>query len=282
MLNIFKNRKLMTMVIYGGSLLGLLLYSIFRPREMMTAPVVLMLLFALISGITAFVQPHRKDFTTNHSSSEMQLFALAGAVLMLIAGVIWLFGKDYVKAAAAILTAGSLVWLSFRVMQHRQPGPVLPILLSAANIAMLIMQFREWSLQPQVGTYVYPLFASFCILLFCYQLLAFCFNIGSRKQAVFCAMFGAFLCISVLMNGSLITGIWFLGWGLFLISEFDNLLFKPRKRRKPKKITFEEETAESETDASAESEAPGCTDELQTLPEKPTEPFGEDPELPED
>lgn len=124
--------------------------------------------------------------------------AFIGAVGLLVTALTELVtGSDLLSAAAGvlgILAAGSLCVLAISRLHGRQPNVLFHICITVYLMLRLICQYRIWSSEPQLMLYCYPLLATVCAVLSCYQSAAFDGNLGARRPHAFFHLAAVYFC----------------------------------------------------------------------------------------
>ena len=121
--------------------------------------------------------------------------------------VLWIFGL----AAALCLFISAVAR-----MQEKTPPLVLHLLPAIFLLALLIVRFRGWSIDPTIADYCYKLFALIATLLAVFHLGGFCFGAGKRRMTMFWASLAIYFDFVVLADGGLAAGFLMAGYGLYL------------------------------------------------------------------
>ena len=157
----------------------------------------------------------RSEYTASFSSGQPEL------VISLIAAALWLAGSG---AALMAQPSGANLVVSFlgilsafcvgatAVLRFR--GTVPPVAIHAAPciyaVVKLIVDFKQWSVDPAVLDYCYELFAAISLMCALYHLGGFCFDRGQRRLSVFwclmCVVFSAVALASGSMTSRLLLG----------------------------------------------------------------------------
>lgn len=125
------------------------------------------------------------------------LGAAAGAVGLLVAAVADLSRNDLLSTISGVLgllAAVSLCVLAWCRLRGRQPNVLFHICVTVYLMLHLIYQYRVWSSEPQLLRYCYPLLATVCIVLSCYQSAAFDGNLGARRPHAFFHLAAVYFC----------------------------------------------------------------------------------------
>lgn len=139
-----------------------------------------------------------------------------GAPLQRVVSVLGLF------SASALLVQGYL----------RQKGRIsapLGMLVCLFLGVRLVMNFRQWSIDPLVSDFCFQLLADVCVLLACYHTVGFGFSSGRRRTSIFFSMAAAFLCCISMADG----GFFYPACFLWILTGCCSLNFPPRPRRAP-------------------------------------------------
>lgn len=110
-------------------------------------------------------------------------------------------GTGPLESAAAVLgllAAAALVYLA--LCRHRGTSPSYLLWSVAALFLMLRLMFsyRDWSAEPELLRYCFPLLASVAVTLAFYYRTAFSVGMGSRRMYLFFSQLGAFFCLITL------------------------------------------------------------------------------------
>lgn len=91
-----------------------------------------------------------------------------------------------------------LAWCRFRGLQN---SFLLWTIVTVYLMLHLMLSYRNWSAQPELLRYCFPLFASVCITLAVYHRTAFCVGMGNRRIYLFFSQMGAFFSLVTLGAG---------------------------------------------------------------------------------
>lgn len=139
-----------------------------------------------------------------------------GAPLQRVVSVLGLF------SASALLVQGYL----------RQKGRIsapLGMLVCLFLGIRLVMNFRQWSIDPLVGDFCFELLADVCVLLACYHTIGFAFSSGRRRTSIFFSMAASFLCCICMADG----GFFYPACFVWILTGCCSLNYPPRPRRTP-------------------------------------------------
>lgn len=125
----------------------------------------------------------------------------ASAGILWSAWQVWITSGGLLEWAVALLGFAAavalvcLAWCRFRGMRNS----FLPwSIVTAYLMLFLMLSYRDWSSQPELLRYCFPLFSSVCIILAVYHRTAFSVGMGSRRMYLFFSQMGAFFCLITL------------------------------------------------------------------------------------
>ena len=138
--------------------------------------------------------------------------------------------KDLLSLVAgvlAVLAALCLLFLSYCRFRGQQPNLLFHICVCIFLMLHLICQYRVFSNEPQVQTYCYPLLATVCIMLSCYQSASFAGNYGNRGAHAFFHLSAVYFCCLCLVDSH--APFFYLTTGTWMLTDLCNL--RPMSRR---------------------------------------------------
>lgn len=159
--------------------------------------------------------------------------SLTGAAGIFLDAVVTLMGGngilDSLTGLFGILAAICLVVLS----KYRRKGQKSSFLLRGVVCVYLLMRlvcrYRDWSAEPQMHLYIYPLLAQVFLTLATFHRTCFDVGMGKRRQYVFFNLGAVFFCCLSIPNG---------GWLIYLTTGFwmftELCTLRPLRRRRPK------------------------------------------------
>lgn len=143
---------------------------------------------------------------------------LAAAVAVLWSGwQIWGSGTDTLGDVVAVLgclSVGALVYLAWCRFRGLRSSFLLWAVVTVFLMLRLMVYYRNWSAQPELLRYCFPLFASVCLTLAFYYRTAFTVGMGNRQKYLLFTQLGAFFCLVVLGSELDLFYLGMLGWCL--------------------------------------------------------------------
>ena len=127
----------------------------------------------------------------------------------------------------ALLATVCLGFLSYGRLRGQQPSLLLHICVCIFMMLHLISQYRVFSSEPQVQSYCYPLLATVCIMLACYQSATFAGNCGIRQAHTFFHLAAVYFCCLSLIGDH--TPLFYLVMGAWMITDLCSLRPAPRR-----------------------------------------------------
>lgn len=140
--------------------------------------------------------PKRSGYEENFSSETPEMvISLAAAVLLLAGCAVSLLNEPRgVNLLVQFLGIASALCVAVTARQRYQgvvPKAALHLLPCLYLVVRLIVDFKQWSVDPAVLDYCYTLFASISAMCAVFHLGGFCFSQGRRRTSVF----WCFLCV---------------------------------------------------------------------------------------
>lgn len=100
-----------------------------------------------------------------------------------------------------IASALCLIWSAFSVWSKKTPG-FLPLLLPCLFwLVHMIDNYRGWSGQPQLQSYLFALLGTMSMTLFTYDSAAETVEMGKPRWKTFSALSACFLCLAAMLPG---------------------------------------------------------------------------------
>ena len=140
-----------------------------------------------------------------------------GDILLTIAGLVGLL------AAAAAAFYGWFRWKGIR------PSVIFHGTITLYLMLHLVCQYRAWSAQPQMQTYIFQLLASVCLMIAAFQRACFDVGVGNRRIYAIFRLSAGYLCLLAVPGSS--AWILYLTAGLWSLADLCNLQPMPRARR---------------------------------------------------
>lgn len=150
------------------------------------------------------------------------LLGVAAAVLW-SAWDIYCSGSGILELVAGLLglvSAGVMVYLAWCRFRGIRTGCLLWSVVTLFLMLRLMFAYRDWSGQPELLRYCFPLLASVCVTLAVYYRTAFCVGMGSRRMYLFFTQLGAFFCFVALGGG---LNLFYLGMLLWCLLDLPSL-----------------------------------------------------------
>lgn len=199
------------------------------------APILLWILTAFtLSVLLLFTRPLQQapKYSFNFPSSILGgIGAAVAAVGVFITSVdIILTGSDtllLMTAAVGLTAAASLALSGYGRWQGKPVNILLHSAVCVYFLLLLVCQYRMWSGEPQLQTYVFQLLATVFLMVGAYQRACFDGAMGSRKSYAFFRLAGAYFCF-VAIPGS---ESWFLYAAALLWSVTDLCNLTPMTRK---------------------------------------------------
>lgn len=144
---------------------------------------------------------------------------ILGAALGVLgeAWALWSAGGEMLEPAAAVLglMAGvALIWLAWCRRWGIRGSFLLWGLVTGFLMLRLLLCYRDWSAQPELLRYCFPMFASVCVTLAFYYRTAFSLEMSNRRLYLALTQMGAFFCLVTLGSGFSLFYLGMLAWCL--------------------------------------------------------------------
>ena len=117
-----------------------------------------------------------------------------------------------------IVSALCLFWSAFRTFQKRTPHFLVLLIPCLFWLIHLIDNYRGWSGQPQLQSYLFALLATMAMALFTYYTAAEVVGMGKPRVKTFSALSAGFLCLAAMLPGPEKTQILFFTSALWAVS----------------------------------------------------------------
>lgn len=103
-----------------------------------------------------------------------------------------------ITAVLGLFSAVSLGFLGWFRWKGIRPNVIFHGLVTLYLMLLLVCQYRMWSAQPQMQTYVFQLFATVCLMISAFQRACFDVGVGHRRiYAIFRLSAGFFCLLSI-------------------------------------------------------------------------------------
>lgn len=162
----------------------------------------------------------RSVYTDTFSSGRGELVVSLIAAALLLAGTALDAAGGAGGAAMAVSflgVASALCMAATAVLRSRGvvPSLALHLLPCIYLIVKLIVDFKQWSVDPAVLDYCYDLFASIAAMCAVFHLGGFCFDRGQRRMSAFWCLVCPFFAAVSLADGGLVHCLTAAGIGLW-------------------------------------------------------------------
>lgn len=138
-------------------------------------------LAVLIIAVRPLVQAGKYDFNFPASLSG-GIGTLIGALGFAITSILALVSKgDTATAICGLIAAAALVFVAKCRWQGLHPSALFHIAVCVYLVVRLLSLYRQWSADPQLADYGYPLLAMVTLMLATYQRATFDANFGQRR-----------------------------------------------------------------------------------------------------
>lgn len=173
---------------------------------------------AAVAVMSALRYSGKAKYSRMFPASAPAAAGILGAALAML-GEAWRMwsGGDALDVAAAVLglTAGATLLYLARCRYRGIRGSFLLWgLVTGFLMLRLLLCYRDWSAQPELLRYCFPLFASVCVTLAFYYRTAFSLGVSNRRLYLFLTQLGAFFCLVTLGGGFSLFYLGMLAWCL--------------------------------------------------------------------
>lgn len=181
---------------------------------------ILCALLALLALILARRLTPRGGYVESFSSGTPEMLLSLAAAVLLLAGCAWDLVAEPRGVNVLVQFLGIASALCIGVVARQRylgvvPKAALHMLPCLYLVVRLIVDFKQWSVDPAVLDYCYTLFASITAMCAVFHLGGFCFSQGRRRTCVFwcflCVVFSAVSLADGGVSHMLLTG----GMGLW-------------------------------------------------------------------
>lgn len=131
-----------------------------------------------------------------------------------------------VTGIVGLLAGLSMIVICLGRLQGRQVNFLFPLTVCVFLMLHLICQYRVWSGEPQLLSYCYPLLATVCVMLSCYQTAAFAGNFGDRRAHAALHLAAVYFCCVSMIGDH--TPLFYFAMGLWMLTDMCRLLPAPR------------------------------------------------------
>lgn len=156
--------------------------------------------------------------------------AVAAVGVLLTSVDMLLRGGDILTSLAVViglLCAVSLALTGYSRWQGKRLNVLLHSIVCVYFLILLVYQYRLWSAEPQLQTYVFQLLATVFLMVGAYQRACFDGSLGNRKSYAFFRLAGAYFCFAAIPGSE----IWFLYLAAMVWSVTDLCNLTPMTRK---------------------------------------------------
>lgn len=182
----------------------------------------LCLLVLVLSVVYACLAQPRQELKKTQSVGVMAATLVAAFCMALSSVSLWM--GERVLGIGGIMTAVCWVIIALLRQQKTVPSAVLFMLPALFDAVRLIVEFRDWSRDPQILDYCFDLLAGICVMCATFHLGAFSFGKGPRKRSLFFCMAGTVFCVIAMAGADLIGVVSMAASALWLMSNLWLLL----------------------------------------------------------
>ena len=157
--------------------------------------------------------------------------AVVAAVGVLLTSVDMLLNRGdlltSLTATLGLICAVSLALSGYSRWQGKRLNVLLHSVVCVYFLLLLICQYRLWSAEPQLQTYVFQLLATVFLMIGAYQRACFDGRMGSRRSYALFRLAGAYFCFAAIPGSQ----IWFLYLAAMIWSVTDLCNLTPMTRK---------------------------------------------------
>lgn len=183
----------------------------------------LCVIFVVLAAVYAFLLKKREKISgRSHVTTALTLLA----AFCMAMGSAAMLATNSLMAVGGLISAVCWVVIALQRQQNTVPSAVLFMIPALFYAVELIVQFRGWSMDPQILDYCFSLLAGICAMCATFQLGGFSFLKGKRRRAVFYCLCGVVFSAAAMAGAPLLSmltvagaGIWLLANGWLLLGE---------------------------------------------------------------
>lgn len=178
--------------------------------------------FAVLAGVYSLLLRPAAALTKAKEPLSVVLTLTAAFLMALGSAAAW--HSDRLIALGGLVTAVCWVILALKRHQGEIPSAVLFMLPALFYAMELIVEFRDWSRDPQIMDYCFELFARICVMCATFHLGGFSFSKGRRKITVFFCLCGVVFSATAMAGVGLSAALTALAAALWLLANLWLLL----------------------------------------------------------
>ncbi len=177
-------------------------------------------------GFLAWKLPGKSDYEDSFSSGVVwMMVSVLGALGVLGGNAMTLTqGGDAIAGYLGLVAGVAIIVIGI----NRRSGKVASLLIHSLPciylVVKLILEFRQWSIDPTIMDYCFALFASICAMIATCHMGYFVANKGKRRFTTFWCLLGVVMCLCTMGSGDVATALTYGGMGLWLLSNGGQLL----------------------------------------------------------
>ena len=190
------------------------------------------ILVLLFIGTRALTQANKYPFNFP-ASAFGGIGTLAAAIAIAATSILGLSAvTDLISGltiALGLFSAVALLFLAHARWKGLHPSTLFHIIICAYLMLRLFCMYRSWSSDPQLQDFCFQCLAMVCAMLATYHRATFDANFGQRHSFVLFSLSAVYFCFLSLIGSDNL--LFFLGVGLWLISDLCNLTPMPKGLR---------------------------------------------------
>ncbi len=173
--------------------------------------------------------PARTAYCDTFSSlSQWMIVSLAGGLLLVVGnGYALLTGCFQISKLVAIsgLVAGvAMMAISMGRFQGNMLSFLIHILPCLSLVVKLIVEFRQWSVDPTIMDYLFRQLAVIAAMIANLHIAGYCFGLGKRRTAAFCTIVAVFCSGAAMVGVSLSQALVTAGMAIWMIANAGQIL----------------------------------------------------------
>lgn len=165
--------------------------------------VLLWILTAVTLGAILFLTAKLKNpgrYGDNFPASPISAAGTALAALaLLVTGIQILTSPagflSIISGILGLAAAVCLILTAYARYQGKRPAFLTHAVPCLFFALWIFDRCRDWSNQPQISVFLFPLLASICVMLATYQLASFDVELGRRRHSLFWSLAGVYFCM---------------------------------------------------------------------------------------
>lgn len=157
--------------------------------------------FVVLAAVySMFLKPAK---TMENCTAMLPAVGTLAAAFLMALGSASMWHADRLIALGGLITAVCWVIVALKRQQGMETSAVLFMLPALFYAMELIVEFRDWSRDPQILDYCFELFARICVMCATFHLGGFSFAKGRRKLTAFFCLCGVVFSATAMAGGSL-------------------------------------------------------------------------------